>query len=311
VRLGNCLRQLLTPQTFCVRFWMSAWPLEQQLGSLATTMASGQLGMAAVASPWATGSVHLEADLQWTKVFWMSHLSPSQRTGIVEGQKELPLPLCIRNVQLLGLALERGHLAPLELTRAVEALSKPTCGHLVDLADSDTEEDFVWLRSVPLTSASESTDAEDGLEASLEMPSPTRSRSRSPFATTGASYQTPIAKPSCAQLSAAAPKVSTAQDIARVPTQVPPLPAYWSPPPCPTPAAVQPPSNPTLAVDPTPRVSLNAPPVGQQAQPVRPKLLAYPSRKPGLARPSAKVASEPMYRARADYAVKVKRRQRR
>ena len=194
------------------------------------------------------------------------------------GQKELPLPLRIRNVQLLGLALERGHLAPLELTRAVEALSRPTCGHLVDLADSDTEEDFVWLRSVPSTSASESTDAEDGLEASLEMPSPTRSRSRSPFATTGASYQTPIAKPSCAQLSAAALKASTAQDIAQVTTLVPPLPACWSPPPCPTLAVGQPSSSQTLAVDPTSRVSRNAPPEGLLAQPVRPKLLAYPSR---------------------------------
>jgi hypothetical protein len=49
---------------------MSAWLLERQDQAVASTMATGklqqQLVMAVVASPWATGSSHLETDLQRT-----------------------------------------------------------------------------------------------------------------------------------------------------------------------------------------------------------------------------------------------------
>ena len=74
-------------------------------------------------APLTTGQEHSADQLQAAKRFWRLHLTQALRTAVVAGQMTHPLAQRVRNVQLLGLALQRGHHAPLERTLAVEKLS--------------------------------------------------------------------------------------------------------------------------------------------------------------------------------------------
>ena len=74
-------------------------------------------------APRTTGVEHSSDQLQRTMAIWRLHLTQALRTAVVAGQMKHPLAQRVRNVQLLGLALQRGHHAPLERTLAVEKLS--------------------------------------------------------------------------------------------------------------------------------------------------------------------------------------------
>jgi hypothetical protein len=148
-------------------------------------------------APPTTGQEHSADQLLAAKSFWRIHLTQAQRTAVVAGQMKHPLEQRVRNVQLLGLALQRGLYAPLERTHAVETLALG--GHLVDLADSDTERDHSEVED-PASDVESTIEAPMTPSAASQTPQPRR-RSRSSTPTTrliagaGATCPKPTSKP--------------------------------------------------------------------------------------------------------------------
>ena len=165
-----------------------------------------------------TGLEHSADQLQAAKSFWRLHLTQAQRTAVVAGQMKLSLEQRVRNVQLLGLALQRGLYAPLERTHAVETLALG--GHLVDLADSDTERDHMEVEADAASDVESTCAAPMTPSAASQTLQPRlRSRSSTPVArqnaVAGAEPLKPTSKPGMSWPPTAKPSKKPAPQPAR------------------------------------------------------------------------------------------------